>query len=464
MDTKLYPLEKAVEEITGVAEKFGLDFFPVRFEICPAEVLYTFGAYGMPTRYTHWSFGKAYYRLKIMYDFNLSRIYELVVNSNPCYAFLLEGNSLVQNKLVVAHVLAHADFFKNNAWFTHTNRDMVETMAVHACRIREYEFQFGRQEVEKFLDAVLSIQEHIDSHHMIKRGQKNWKKKKPVSSKETPYDDIWQIGERKDRELPPVKKASTEPEKDLLAFLMKESRILTDWQRDILAMVRQEMYYFWPQMETKIINEGWAAFWHARIMRVLELTDDEVLDFAHLHSGIIQSTRTQINPYLLGMRIFEDILSRWNETPKTDQKSFQLNGKGLTKIFEVRETENDISFIRNYLTKDLVRELDLYLYKKQGQQWRVVDTDWATVRDGLVSRLVNGGHPYLVVEDGDYLGSGQLYLGHRHEGVDLDIYYLEKTLPLVYRLWGKTVHLQTVLEGKNVLFSFDGNKNSRSGI
>ena len=110
-------LERAIEEITEIAQGFGLDFYPMRYEICPADIIYTFGAYGMPTRFSHWSFGKQFYKMKLHYDLGLSKIYELVINSNPCYAFLLDSNSLIQNKLIVAHVLAHCDFFKNNVRF-----------------------------------------------------------------------------------------------------------------------------------------------------------------------------------------------------------------------------------------------------------------------------------------------------------------------------------------------------------
>ena len=134
----------------------------MRYEICPAEIIYTFGAYGMPTRFSHWSFGKQFHKMKLHYDLGLSKIYELVINSNPCYAFLLDSNSLIQNKLIVAHVLAHCDFFKNNVRFQNTKRDMVESMAATAERIRQYEIQYGKKEVETFLDAVLAIEEHID--------------------------------------------------------------------------------------------------------------------------------------------------------------------------------------------------------------------------------------------------------------------------------------------------------------
>ncbi|MGI6683941.1 MAG: SpoVR family protein [Bacillota bacterium] len=464
MDTELYRLEQAIDEISRQAKKFGLDFFPMRFELCPADVLYTIGAYGMPTRFTHWSFGKHYFRLKTMYDFNLSRIYELVVNSNPCYAFLLERNSLIQNKLVIAHVFAHCDFFKNNVWFQRTNRDMIETMSVNADRIREYEFLYGQEEVEKTLDCALAIQEHIDFHQIKKLNQKEKPKKK--IKPETPYDDIWAIGEKEQEDEPKEeKKFPPHPDKDLIGFIMTHSHSLKDWQREILAMVRDEMYYFWPQVETKIMNEGWAALWHARILRNMNLSDEETLEFARLHAGILQKSRNQLNPYLLGMKIFEDIEKRWDNPTEEEKERFgRPGGEGLAKIFEVRETENDISFLRNYLTRDLVRDLDLYLFKKQGQQWKVTDTEWEAVRDGIVANLVNGGHPYLLVEDGDYKGNGQLFIRHCHEGVDLDTYYLEKTLPYVYNLWGKTVHLETVLEGRPIVFSFDGTKNIRNVI
>ena len=155
-------LEDAITEITEIAEHFGLDFYPMRYEICPSDIIYTFGAYGMPTRFSHWSFGKTFNRMKMQYDLGLSKIYELVINSNPCYAFLLDGNSLVQNKLIVAHVLAHCDFFKNNARFSRSNRNMVESMSAAAERISQYEIEQGTVQVERFLDAVMAVQEHVD--------------------------------------------------------------------------------------------------------------------------------------------------------------------------------------------------------------------------------------------------------------------------------------------------------------
>ncbi|ANT56007.1 SpoVR family protein [Bacillus altitudinis] len=454
-------LQRAIDEITEIAEGFGLDFYPMRYEICPAEIIYTFGAYGMPTRFSHWSFGKQFHKMKLHYDLGLSKIYELVINSNPCYAFLLDNNSLVQNKLIVAHVLAHCDFFKNNCRFQNTKRDMVESMSAAAERIKEYEHIHGTKEVESFLDAVLALQEHIDPS--LVRSKLSWnlddedeyEEDKP--KRQTPYDDLWGMDESKTREKKKtIKQFPPKPEKDILLFIEAHSRELEPWQRDVLTMLREEMLYFWPQLETKIMNEGWASYWHQRIMRELDLDSSESIEFAKLNAGVVQPSKTGINPYYLGLKIFEDIEERYDHPCEELKKAGVTEGSGRSKMFEVREIESDISFIRNYLTKDLVMREDLYLFQKQGRDYKVIDKEWKAVRDQLVSMRVNGGFPYLTVIDGDYLKNNELYIKHWYEGIELDLKYLEKVLPYLYQLWGRSVHIESVLEGKEVMFSYDG--------
>ncbi|MGN7363885.1 SpoVR family protein [Bacillus safensis] len=453
-------LQRAIDEITEIAEGFGLDFYPMRYEICPAEIIYTFGAYGMPTRFSHWSFGKQFHKMKLHYDLGLSKIYELVINSNPCYAFLLDNNTLVQNKLIVAHVLAHCDFFKNNCRFQNTKRDMVESMSAAAERIKEYEHIHGTKEVEAFLDAVLAIQEHIDPS--LVRSKLSWNMDDEESEddkpkRQTPYDDLWGMDEPKMLEKKKtVKQFPPKPEKDLLLFIEAHSRELEPWQRDVLTMLREEMLYFWPQLETKIMNEGWASYWHQRIMRELDLDSSESIEFAKLNAGVVQPSKTGINPYYLGLKIFEDIEERYNNPCEELKKAGVTEGSGRSKMFEVREIESDISFIRNYLTKDLVMREDLYLFQKQGRDYKVIDKEWKAVRDQLVSMRVNGGFPYLTVIDGDYLKNNELYIKHWYEGIELDLKYLEKVLPYLYQLWGRSVHIESVLEGKEVMFSYDG--------
>jgi len=434
MDKELEELSCSAVEISHIARRLGLDFYPVQFEICPAEALYTFGAYGMPVRFTHWSFGKAFYRLKTQYDLNLSRIYELVINSNPAYAFLLEGNRLIQNKLVMAHVYAHVDFFKNNRYFNRTPKDMVERMGAHAERVREHELRFGRDKVEQTLDALLAIQEHVDSRaHIAPTNRTQEVTSKQKRHQVRPYDDLFEFGVVWDDEQ---EQPVTKEHDDLLLFLIENAPGLAEWQRDLASIVRTESLYFYPQMETKIINEGWATFWHERILRELDLSVGESVDFAVMHSQVVQPARWQLNPYYLGFKMWESIGQRYGD-------------EGL---FEIREANNDISFVRNYLNQDLVEQLNLFNYRKVGAHWQVSDTNWEKVRDNLVQGLVNCGHPRILVVDGDYEGKGALYLRHAHEGVDLDVLYMEKTLALVQFLWGKSVFLETRLDDKQVLY------------
>ncbi|WP_060210108.1 SpoVR family protein [Sporosarcina koreensis] len=455
-------LQYAAEEITEIAKGFGLDFYPMRYEICPADIIYTFGAYGMPTRFSHWSFGKQFHKMKLQYDLGLSQIYELVINSNPCYAFLLESNTLIQNKLIIAHVLAHCDFFKNNSRFANTRRDMVESMTATAERIAEYEMLYGNEEVERFLDSVLAIQEHIDpSLVRWRHGNEEVEPEEdtPIVRK-TVYDDLWEIDHKKLR--PPTetkwKKTPASPEKDLLLFILENSRELEEWQRDILTMIREEMLYFWPQMETKIMNEGWATYWHQRILREMELTTDETIEFAKLNANVIQPSRTSINPYYLGLKIFEDIEQRYNHPNEEMLELGVKPGSGREKMFEVREMDSDISFIRNYLTKELVQKEDLYVFEKKGSHYKISDKEYHNVQDRLIAQRVNGGFPYIVVHDGDYVRNGELYLVHKYEDTELDVPYLENVLPHIHQLWGRIVHLETYVDNKQVVFSYDGKK------
>jgi stage V sporulation protein R len=451
-DTDLAHLEAAIEQIVEKARAFGLDFYEMRYEVCPADIIYTFGAYSMPNRFSHWSFGKTFHQMKTQYDYGMSKIYELVINSDPCYAFLLDSNSLLQNKLIAAHVLAHCDFFKNNYRFAHTNRQMVSAMASFANRVLQYEHDLGREKVERFLDAVLAIHEHIDPYPERPRQAPPEVSRPTVNPDETPYDDLWALDQVGKPPTPDKARdggsKKTEPTRDLLLFLMEHGKDLEDWQRDILSSLRNEMLYFRPQMETKIMNEGWASIWHARIMRSLDLTPGESLEFAQMHAGVLAPSRFHLNPYHLGFHIFEDIEKRF----------------GRERIFEVREMETDVSFIRNYLTKELVEKLDLYLFAKQGDEWRVTAKGWEKVRDGIVQQITNSGFPYIYAEDADYLRRGELYLRHAFEGVELDTVYLRKTLPHVYHIWQRPVHMETIEDGVRVLYTFGGQDTERKSL
>lgn len=469
-------LRDAIDHAWEEARKFGLDPFPTHFELVPASIMYEFASYGIPGRFSHWTHGKAYYRQKMQYDFGLSKIYEMVINTNPSYAFLMDMNDLLQNTFVAAHVFGHTDFFKNNAYFQHTSRRMIDKVSIHADRVAKYEFDHGKAEVEHFLDAVLSIQEHVDYNLLIREERPREPGEKTSEKAPGMYDDLWGMDERlqkaeEERERRPGKPAKfpEKPQKDILQFLSQHAPHLEPWQRDIIEIVRSEMLYFVPQMQTKVLNEGWASLWHSRIMRRLGetgiISDSETIEFAQLHSGVLSPSRTSLNPYYLGFKMLEDIERRWdNPTPEERDRLGRKPGMGMKKLFEVREMENDVSFLRNYLTQDLVKDLDLYLYKKEGDEWVIAEKNWEKVRDGIVASMNNFGSPYLVVENGDFRGNRELYLTHVFEGQELDMNYAEKTLQYVYLLWGRPVHLETIYDGKKILISYDGERSTKSTL
>lgn len=862
-------LEAAIEQIWDQGRELGLDPYPIHFEIVPATVMYEIGSYGLPGRYSHWTFGKAYHKMKMMYDFGLSRIYEVVINTNPSYAFLLEGNSLVQNKMIIAHVMAHVDFFKNNVYFSHTNRNMLDVVSTHATRIREYEFKYGQKTVEALLDAILSIQEHIDPNFFIRKAEaERAEERKPEKRHHprSPFDDLFELEKKQTQpeSQEAEKREPPEPEKDVVYYIMKNSPVLEPWQRDMMGMIREEVEYFIPQMQTKTMNEGWAccrgdsllvtedgfvrfdelyeahqrikvasggrdqlnrvtdfhkeavvptvriytrrgftiegaekhrvqmadgswtylrdvaigeritlaygtdiwperkqalnfvptqpsasldkvaafagvsyatafrhlhrlkksrnaaaidaaltavsyqpghagrvlstrtalrlpeelneelawflgyfvgdgnlnesgiglttgdeelaqrlsevidssfglrafvkldqseghgrwriivysrelwrllesvgirledragnkkipsmilrspksvmsaflrgyfdadayagregirlsssseelirtvqivllnfgilstqrkqqdscthleitgasaarflnqigfslerkqqalrdyvtnrqwfkkedftdeivsieagcadvyditvaekhayvangfvnhnSFWHSRIMRALDLPDADYLEFADLHAAVVSPRKGSLNPYYVGYKILEDIEKRWDKPTDEERQRFgRQGGEGRRKLFEVRELDNDISFLRNYLTKELVEELDLYVYELQDEEeWVITDKTWEHVRDQLVADMTNFGFPYIEVLDGDYNRNRELYLRHRYEGAELDIEYAQKTMEYIYKLWGRDVHLETVVDEEQVVLHYDG--------
>lgn len=439
-------LSEAIERLWELAHEHGLRPFPTHFEVVPASIMYEFGAYGMPGRFSHWTHGRAFQQMKTMYDYGMSKIYELVINTNPSYAYLLDVNSLLQNKFVVAHVLGHTDFFANNVYFARTSRRMVETMNRDAERIAGYEYRHGQATVERLLDAALALEAHIDPRA---DGADYGCAKRPDTPKRGgpggQFTDLWDL----DRGVEGAATATIAPPRetyrDLLLFILCNSPVLADWERDVVSIVREEMLYFLPQGQTKIINEGWAVFWHLRLLRALGLTDQEYVDFANLHSSVLQPSKRSLNPYYLGHGLLEDI-NRRHGGNETDVAPV---------MFELREQQSDVSLIRNYLTQEAVDDLDLYLYEQRGNELVVVEKNYEKIRDMLVNMLTSRGRPQIVVADGDYNGNRELYLRHEFDGQGLDLAHATKALEHVHRLWGRRVHLETKQEEKELVLSFD---------
>lgn len=432
--------------IWDAARGLGLDPWPIQFEAVPASVLYEFAAYLLPGRMNHWSYGKAFYAMKTRYDYGLSKLYEMVVNSNPAYAFLLDTNTPLEDVFVMAHVMGHVDFFANNQCFQTTPADMLEQVARHAERVRQYEFLHGAAAVEQLLDACLALAEHVDWPSSATGPARRPPPRRPSRGADT-YRDLGLDTVAAEPRV--VKPTAAHP--DLLGYLAEHAPDLEPWQRDVASMVRSEMQYLWPQIRTKVMNEGWATYWHARLMRVLELSDEDTVDFARLHASVLQPGHFTLNPYLVGSRVFEHLAAT----------------EGEDAIWLAREVDDDVSFIRNYLTEDLVESLDLYTWSVRRDQVEVKSTDWQVVRQQLVQELTHGGIPVLHVEDGDFNRRRELYLIHRHEGQDLDLPYAERALRHVGTLWGRPVHLETRLwdsasgQSRRVVLSYDGKVNSK---
>ncbi|RMG98850.1 MAG: SpoVR family protein [Chloroflexi bacterium] len=469
-------------EIEAYAREYGLDFPEIRYQMLDYKTMNLVAAYdGFPTRYPHWRFGMEYERLSKSYAYGLHRIYEMVINTDPCYAYLLVSNLRVDQKLVMAHVCGHADFFKNNLWFAHTNRKMLDEMANHAARIRSYINRYGLEAVEQFLDACLSLDNLIDIH------APGVKRRPEVE--DSPPEEMTAIPKLKAKDYmdpfinPPEyiaaqqqklqaareqrKQFPEQPERDVLLFLMHYAP-LENWQRDILGIVREEAYYFAPQRQTKIMNEGWASYWHSTIMTQRALKPEELIDYADHHAGTIAAHPGRLNPYRLGLELFRDIEDRWNrgafgpEYEACDSLEARRNwdrqlGLGREKIFEVRRIYNDVGFIDAFLTEDFAREHKLFAfaYNERQEQYEISSRDFQEIKRKLLFQLTNFGQPIIDVVDANYENRGELYLVHRHEGIDLDVPFAEATLENLHFIWNRPVHLETVVQDSGrVLFSF----------
>jgi len=321
-------LKKIKYEIGKYAKEYGLDFFDVVFELLDYEQINVAAANGgFLVRYPHWRFGMDWEGLRKRSKYGLGKIYEMVINTDPCYAYLLEGNPIVDQKFVMAHVYGHCDFFKNNVNFEKTNRKMHDEMANHKTKIEGYIDKYGPEKIETFIDSSLSLENLIDYYSMFfnrgfnpenNKGCKEVNLKIPLSEekdyleeyinpKEYLKQKMKEIEEKKLEKKPFPKK----PELDILNFLFENSENLEPWQRDILWMIREEAYYFAPQGRTKIMNEGWAAYWHSKIMTEKAVEAKEVIDYAD-HCSAVFRVKDRINPYKLGIEIYRYIEYKWD--------------------------------------------------------------------------------------------------------------------------------------------------------
>ena len=473
-------LERARQEIEKHARAYGLDFFPTIFELVDHDELNEVASFGgFPTRYPHWRFGMEFDRLQKGYRYGLNKIYELVINNDPYYAYLMKSNSLVDQKLVISHVYGHCDFFKNNVYFAHTDRRMVDRMANHGTIIRKLMERHGVPEVETFLDRCLALDNLIDPHASALRRRTDAKPDEdaadegPGRMRAKGYMDRHVnparfLADQKKKQVEQKKKTERlphQPTRDVLRFLLEHAP-LKRWQAEVLSLVREEAYYFAPQAQTKIMNEGWASYWHSMMMTRRVLKDSEVIDFADHHSGTLATSPGRLNPYKLGIELFRDIEERWNKGRfgkeweecdhlDTRRRFDKKLGLGRDRIFEVRRLYCDVTFIDTFLNQDFCDAQKLYVYKTNPRTGRpeVASRDHRLVKEQLLFGLSNSGQPRIHVVDGNFGNRGELCLAHQFEGLEIDMRLATETMKHLEVLWGRPVHIETKLDGKGVLVS-----------
>ncbi|MBI3460497.1 SpoVR family protein [Candidatus Acetothermia bacterium] len=474
---KLKELDKMREEARRLAVEAGLDPWPVTFGVVNYDELNEVSSYdGFPERYSHWHFGMSYDYFRKRSAYSGWWTYELVINTNPAIAYLRDSNSPIENKGVMVHVYGHVDFFKNNRWFSKTPKDMVKLMHNHAIVTEEYMNKHGVAEVESFIDRALSIEYNIDQYsQFIKRrwqteeAEENHREPSKIPVKREYMDRFvnppnWveqrksKIKETKDKhkhlhdqtDLP-------KPHKDLIWFLMRYGR-LEDWQRDILSMLREESYYFVPQIMTKVMNEGWAMYWQSKIMAEFA-HPNEFLDHADMVSKVLAGG--VVNPYALGKLIWEDIKERWdkgrfgrewelcNDKEKREKWDTKAN-LGTEKIFEVRRNYNDLTFIAEFFTEELYEKLKLFTYEylPETGAYHITSRDFADVKQKLLFQYTNLGKPTMKVATGNYGNKSELLLLHEYNGIGLNLDEAKETLKHAYHMWGRPVNLKTIIRRK----------------
>lgn len=461
-------LQRWNEQIVKLVRRFGLDSYPQEFEICDHEEMLSFMVYsGMPSHYPHWSHGKSYEKFKTLYDYGVTGLpYEIVINANPSIAYLMRDNTLALQILTIAHVYGHNDFFKNNFTFRTTRAEYtIETFKTHADRVRAYieDPSIGLEKVERILDAAHSLSLQCRRNLSIRKQTADEQRRTRLQESQPSRDPFRSVHRRQEYIPPDLDKVPLYPDEDLLIFIRDHNPHLADWEKDLLTIVHEQAQYFIPQVETKIMNEGWASFWHKRILEALDLPQTLHIEFLVRHTQVLRPTPGGLNPYHIGMKVWEDIEKRWDHPTPVDEKEYGPRKKGgKEKLFEVREVERDASFLRRYLTEELVRELNLFEYRTRGNDQVVSrvadDKNWRQIKETFIQNVGTGTIPVIKVEDSDYKNNRTLLLKHYHDGRDLQLEYAEKTLRYVHQLWGREVALETLINEKKSLLSFSDSK------
>jgi stage V sporulation protein R len=423
MDYSQSDLEYWDSKICDLADEFGLDYYPVDYEIVDYySMIGTMAYHGLPTHYDHWSFGKSFERTHQMYNEGMEGLpFELIINSNPSIAYLMRDNPLYLQILIMAHCLGHSDFFKKNRMFAHTKPEtIIQRFRAAKKRIQSYmeDPHIGIDQVEKALDACHAIQ-----FQMSKSGRVRKTRQEQIEEYTSLINED-KTGRYKKIDL---SKNPIEPDYDLLAFISENAR-LPSWKKDIIDICIDEGQYFIPQMQTKVANEGWASFIHYTLCHKLNLKDEFHLPILKVHNQVVRPHIGSINPYHLGFYLFQKIEERF----------------GLQECFIAREACNDISFVRQYLEEKDCFELNLFTYGKRLNGDVIIDqisdnAGWEEVKNQLLQQI--GGSSVPVIKIMEIKKDGTLIMDHEHTGKDLDMSYAKKVVGHIKDLWESEVKL-----------------------
>jgi len=473
-------IEKYDEEIAKIAKEYKLDTYQNQIEIISSEqMLDAYSSVGMPLGYHHWSFGKQFLNSEQNYKRGqMGLAYEIVINSDPCIAYLMEENTMMMQALVVAHAAyGHNSFFKGNYLFkTWTDASAIIDYLLFAKNyISKCEERHGIDEVEKILDSC---------HALMNYGVDRYKRPAPISAEEESkrqkerelhmqqqVNELW-------RTIPvnPENECETsharfpdEPQENLLYFIEKNAPLLEPWQREVIRIVRKIAQYFYPQRQTQVMNEGWATFWHYTIMNTLydrKLVDEGfIMEFLTSHTAVVYQPPYDskwfngINPYTLGFSMYQD-LRRMCESPTDEDKYWFPDIAGSdwleTLDFAMRNFKDE-SFILQYLSPKVIRDLKLFSIKDDDQveHYQITgihnENGYRYVREQLSLQYnLSMKEPNIQVWDVDLRGDRSLSLRHIPNQRDPLAGSTENVLKHVHRLWGFDVHLYSVDDNETI--------------
>ena len=435
-----------LSRIEALATSLGLSYNPVEFEAVPDSFMMEISVYGLPVRMPHWSFGARYIYRLIQHQMGHSRLFEVVFPGNPGHAYLASNNSIAENVLVTAHVLGHADFSKNNLLFRRSQEqvsdNIVEHAANHARQIVRAIEEHGMHRVEPVLDAALSLEQHIDPHMGVRRARypeylppkaliQDGDFRRRFASLE-PDSPLATGGPRQRSPTPPYL------EKDLLWFVAQYAPELEGWERDIFLAVREESFYFYPVFATQIMNEGWASYWHARLLREADfLPQNAYVDAIKCHSDVVRPLATgedvalSINPYHLGFSMWEKIVEQ----------------QGMDAARRIMQEDDDFSFVRNYLTAELAEDLQLFRFNAHSNgAIKVIEAKLPDLHEALLAPKYNFGAPTVAAKHIRVDGTLELQHDHLNDGRGLDVERGKKVMEYLQRVWRRPIVLHTVNE------------------